>query len=60
MKLTLEHFKADWERFSLTERLLLAALLLTLIIVWFVGPTEQPVKWKLPLRRHTLNYYMQK
>lgn len=61
MKTLKEHFKAGCERFSLWERLVLAAFILALATVWLVKPTEKPAyKWHLPPHRHALNYYMKK
>jgi len=54
-----QDFKAGWERFSLWERLVLAAIILSLITVWLVGPHERDkgYRWHLPMR-HTLTYYL--
>lgn len=61
MKTLREHFWAGYEQFSLAERLLLIVLALVLITVWLVKPPDPPAyKWRLPLHRHTLNYYMKK
>lgn len=54
-----KHFKAGCERFSLGERLLLAAFVLSLITVWLVGPRAEKVngyRWHFPMG-HSINYY---
>lgn len=56
-----KHFKAEWERLSLWERLMLVAFFLSLATVWLVKPPDPPpYKWHRPLHRHALNYYMKK
>jgi hypothetical protein len=53
-----KHFKAEWERLSLADRILLILLLVTLLTAWLVPrPQVLGYKWKLPPHR-PITYYM--